>query len=472
MKALKKLTLCLLALVLVLSCGAVAFAEGSASITITNARYDESYSAYKMFDLVSHDADQYSYKVTTQWASFFDAGNPGEKYITLDNGYPTWKANASESDFAKAAITWAETQSITAEAGPAFTAKPEGAADDATYTLKFENLAPGYYVVKTTLGALCSLDTAEANVNITDKNSIPTVDKEVKEGYTWGKNSTAQIGDTVEFRATIKVGEGTKNYVFHDQMETGLTFDSTSVKVNGSALTSDMILTAPGTDGCTFEIAFANSYIMTLAKNSTIQVTYSATLNEQVDIVQGVNNDAWLEYGEKSHTTKVPTNTKVLTFDLVKYKKADGKKTLLENAQFKLFDASTGGNEIPLVKQTDGSYRPAVAGETPEVIVTTADKPIRIVGLDNKIYYLEETEAPRGFNKPTDRFEVNLTQGNQNAVAENGFYNGGIQIQNNSGTLLPSTGGIGTTVFYVVGGILMAAAGVVLVTKKRMEKNV
>ena len=60
MKALKKLTLCLLALVLVLSCGAVAFAEGGASITITNARYDESYSAYKMFDLVSHDGDQFS----------------------------------------------------------------------------------------------------------------------------------------------------------------------------------------------------------------------------------------------------------------------------------------------------------------------------------------------------------------------------------------------------------------------------
>ena len=327
-------------------------------------------------------------------------------------------------------------------------------------------------MVKTTLGALCSLDTAETNVNITDKNTIPTVDKKVKEGETWGKESTAQIGDTVEFQATIKVGEGTKNYVFHDEMGKGLTFVADSVQVDGAALTGEMTQTTSCTDGCTFEIAFADSYIMTKPKDSTIKITYNATLNEEVDIVQGANNDAWLEYGEKSRTTKVHTNTKVLTFDLVKYKEADGQKTLLADAQFKLFDAKTGGNEISLVKQTDGSYRPAVTGETGVVITTTADKPIRIVGLDNKIYYLEETEAPRGFNKPSDRFEVDLTTGSNDATPNAEFYNGGVQILNNSGTILPSTGGIGTTVFYVVGGILMAAAAVVLVTKKRMEKNV
>lgn len=474
MKAWKKLTVCLLALALVLSFGVAAFADGGASITITNARYDESYTAYKMFNLEGHDGNQYSYKVTAEWESFFAAGNPGEKYITLSDGYPTWKSGASESDFAKAAITWAETHAdaISPAAGPTSTPKPAGAADDATYPLTFGNLSEGYYVVRTTLGALCSLNTAETNVEITDKNSVPTVDKEVKEGETWGKESTAQIGDTVEFQAFIKVGEGTKNYVFHDQMGNGLTYIPGSVQVNGSELTSDMVLTAPSTDGCTFEIAFADAYIMTLAKDSTIKVTYKATLNEQVDIEQGANNDAWLKYGENSSTTKVTTNTKVLTFDLVKYKDVDGQKSLLENAEFRLYDAKTSGNEIPLVKLADGSYRPAVAGEKGEVIRTVADKPIRIVGLDNKLYYLEETQAPRGFNKPTDRFEVDLTQGSKDAVAENGFYNGGVQILNNSGTLLPTTGGIGTTIFYVVGGILMAAAAVVLITKKRMEKNV
>ena len=474
MKALKKMTVCLLALALVLSCGMVTFAAGSASITITNARYDESYSAYKMFDLESHNGDQYSYKVTSEWESFFDSTAPGSKYITLKNGYPTWITGASESDFAKAAITWAEqhTSTIQPAAGPSSTSKPENAADDATYELTFDNLDEGYYVVKTTLGALCSLNTAETNVKITDKNSIPTVNKQVKEGENWGKENTAQIGDTVEFQATVKVGEGTKKYVFHDQMGKGLTFVADSVQVNGSALTGKMVLTAPGADGCTFEIAFADDYVMTLAKDSEIKVTYKATLNADVDIVKGADNDAWLKYGENSSTTKVTTNTKVLTFDLVKYKEVGGKKTLLENAEFKLYDAKTGGNEIPLVKLADGSYRPALAGETPEVIKTTADKPIRIVGLDNKLYYLEETEAPKGFNKPTDRFEVDLTGGSNNAAQTAEFYNGGIQIVNNSGTLLPSTGGMGTTVFYVVGGILMAAAAVILVTKKRMEKNV
>ena len=409
--------------------------------------------------------------MTTEWESFFAAGNPGEKYITLKNGYPTWITGASESDFAKAAIMWAEKQSIKATAGPEKKTKPEGTTED-TYELTFGNLEPGYYVVKTSLGALCSLDTTETTVEIQDKNIIPTVDKKVNEEGTWGEENTAKIGDTVDFQATITVGKGTKSYVFHDKMGTGLTFDSTSVKVDGNDLTDKMHLTEQTADGCTFEIAFDDDYIIGRNEGDTISVTYQAVLNKDVSVEYGVNNDAWLKYGDNSSSTKKTTTTKVLTFDLVKFKEVNGTKELLAKAKFKLYDQETGGTEIPLVKQTDGSYRPAVEGEAGVEIETDGTAPIHIVGLDNKIYYLEETEAPKGFNKLTDRVEVNLRDGSKNAIVENGFYTGGIQVENKSGTLLPSTGGIGTTIFYVVGGILMAAAAVVLVTKKRMEKNV
>lgn len=478
MKALKKAILLALALMLVLSCTLVASADGSASITITNARYGETYNVYKMFDLVSHDGEQYSYKVVDAWKTFFESGNPGASYITLSaNGNPTWKEGASKSAFAKAAIAWAKDSShgITVTAGPRTTTKPAEGTED-TYRLVFNGLEPGYYLVDTSLGALCSLNTAETTVEITDKNTVPTVTKQVKEGEAWTNQNTAKIGDTVEFKATINVGEGTKNYVFHDKMEEGLTFIQNSVQVNGAALTDQMQLKTDAdkadTD-CTFEIIFDDDYIQSLAKGDTIEVTYQATLNKNVKIIEGDNNNAWLKYGEGSSTTKVPTTTKVLTFDLVKYKEEGTAKTkkLLAGAEFELYDAQTGGNKIGLVKRTDGFYRPAVTGETPERIVTTDTAPIHIVGLDNKTYYLEEVAAPAGFNKPTDRFEVNLTGGSNNATKTADFYDGGVQILNNSGALLPSTGGIGTTVFYIIGAVLMAGAVVVLVSKKRMERE-
>ena len=103
-------------------------------------------------------------------------------------------------------------------------------------------------------------------------------------------------------------------------------------------------------------------------------------------------------------------------------------------------------------------------------IVTLETGKINIKGLDKKTYYLEETKAPGGYNKLKQRVQVNLTNGSLKADADNTF-NNGVQVENKSGTTLPSTGGMGTTLFYVVGGLLMVCAVVLLVTKKRMEKN-
>ena len=109
-------------------------------------------------------------------------------------------------------------------------------------------------------------------------------------------------------------------------------------------------------------------------------------------------------------------------------------------------------------------------------IVTVASGVITIYGLDNKKYYLEETEAPAGFNKLTNLVEVNLTDGNNLTATQvgekmDGNAEGAVKVENKAGTTLPSTGGMGTTLFYVVGGLLMAAAAVLLIAKKRMGKN-
>ena len=140
-----------------------------------------------------------------------------------------------------------------------------------------------------------------------------------------------------------------------------------------------------------------------------------------------------------------------------------------------LYDASEGGNVINLVADGDNTYRVAVNSETGVEIVTNATSKITIKGLTKGTYWLQETEAPQGYNGLTARVKVDLTSGNNVATMDGITYtpenNAGIHIVNNTGTTLPSTGGMGTTLFYVIGGGLMVAAVVLLVTKKRMENK-
>ena len=197
---------------------------------------------------------------------------------------------------------------------------------------------------------------------------------------------------------------------------------------------------------------------------------------EAVKDTDGVRNEAWLDVGDKTVTTHQQTLTNSLSFDLVKYReKANGnEKVLLAGAKFKLYTSETGSEEVRLIKVTEGNetyYRPIVQGETATEIVTTANAPIRIKGLNNVTYYLEETVAPNGFNKLAGRKSIALTNNILATKADTAWYEGGMQVENESGTVLPSTGGMGTTLFYVVGGLLMAAAAVLLIAKKRMGKN-
>ena len=146
----------------------------------------------------------------------------------------------------------------------------------------------------------------------------------------------------------------------------------------------------------------------------------------------------------------------------------------------------TGGNKINLVKNEDGTYRVATAAEingnkTVDYIETVAGKTVKISGLDKKVYYLEETVPPVGYNGLTERVTVDLSTGSKkvtNGYFTDGTYDeasadsiGGVAVVNNAGTILPGTGGIGTTIFYVIGGGLMAAAAILLITKKRMENH-
>lgn len=492
MKTIKKaLALCLAAILLLVLCPA-AFAEGetTATIQVENALAGETYTIYRIFDVNgvikdgSGNITNASYVANPDWVDVIPnlKNSSGKPYITLDsNNAPEdiTKLQADPAGFAAAAIKYAN------EHSSSFTNSKESIKATDT-TVSFPGLPLGYYLLDSTVGSLCSLDTAYQTVTINDKNEVPTVDKLVKEGDSYGSGSTAKIGDTVEFKSVIILKKGTENLVFHDKMEDGLTLNVGSITVTCSNTSKpctgkyNVKTTGLVHSDCTFEIEFAdNDYITSPAENTTLTVTYTAILNDKVDVENGENNTAWLKYGEASKTEDHSTNTKTLAFDLVKWHAgANNTKPLLAGAKFKLYEDAQGTKKIPVVKVEgqENTYRVALTTETGVEIETVASGVTTIYGLDNKTYYLKETFAPEGFNKLTELVKVDLTGGNNLKATKagtewDGSATGGVIVENKAGTTLPSTGGMGTTLFYVVGGLLMAAAAVLLIAKKRMGKN-
>ncbi|HIV42359.1 MAG TPA: SpaH/EbpB family LPXTG-anchored major pilin [Candidatus Mediterraneibacter guildfordensis] len=475
MKLFKKLAGMLLATIMVLSMSTVAFAaqgtnDNSGSITINNAEEGHIYNAYQILVLESYntEAKAYSYKANSDWADWLITQT---QYVSIDDqGYVTWVKDADPAAFAKAALAYAEEANI----NPVATKTADGT------TVKFEKLNLGYYLVDTTLGTLCSLDTAVSDVEMFEKNEQPPVKKEVKEDSTgnWGDENTAEIGQTVEFRSTIGAKPGAQGYVLHDVMSAGLTLDPDSIEATGLKKGQDAnsgdyhVVTTGLSDGCTFEVVFHQSYLDTITTNTDIVVTYSAVVNENAQVSPSANpNKTTLKYGEDSEFETVPSETKTYTFK-VDVVKTDDKDKVLDGAQFKLYDAKTGGNEIALVKVSDGVYRLAKDGETGVEYITTVNGQLEIKGFDaNTNYYLEETKAPDGYNKLAERVEIAVKNANLEAsVSNDTWQSGGVHIVNKAGDLLPTTGGMGTTILYIIGGVLVIGAGAVLIIRRRTRK--
>lgn len=403
-----------------------------------------------------------------------------------------------------------------------------------TGTAELTVSAPGYYFIDTSLGSLCSLDSTEPVATIREKNSMPTVEKTVSDtaNGTFGTSTDVDIGDTVYYKITVTDGTGTDAEIkVHDVLSEGQTLVTNSFKVlngtdavdsdyytiiySGSAsVTTDTttyteangyVAASPETlgDDCTFEVVFDAAYVTTLDPNSPITVTYSAILNENAIIVgEGNPNTATLTYS--NHTTP-ESLTKVYTYAGAIYK-FNSHAEELPGATFTMADANgaqmyfiqidAGSATTPAVYRYSSLYTSATDSATPS-LVTPASGAIVICGLDVGSYTLTETAAPEGYNKLTETkmltveaasaalsadvsfptttgstavFEAGADDINNNVtyqLSENSV----LGVENNSGTELPSTGGIGTTIFYIVGGLLAVGAGVVLVTKKIMSRE-
>jgi len=483
----KKFFAMLLAIMMLLALAAPAYAADgddvteTGSITINGVIEKNAYEIYKILDLESYNVTSgaYSYKVNSDWAEFFKTAD-ALKYVAIDDaGYVTW-INGEDDDsvaaFAKLALAYAKDNDI----APVKSSKNEGEFAITGSSGKFSDLDLGYYLIDSAMGALCGLTTTNPDASINAKNGTPTIDKQVKEDSTeqWGAANTADIGQTVEYRVTINVHAGAENYVLHDKMSNGLTFKKVSKiehvipgnETHETPADRYTVVTEGLTDGCTFEVRFTKAFCDSLETNDKIIVYYEAMLNRNAVIAgEGNPNEAWLEFGENHYTTHDIVHTKTFGIDIVK---TDSQNTLIDGAEFKIYDAAVGGNEVAVVLMDDGvTYRRARADET-GVSIVVKDGNVRVVGFDNGAYYLEETEAPDGYNKLTARQRFIVSDSNLDAVFNGDIFStgSGVHVVNKSGTMLPETGGQGTVLFMAVGGMMVLCAGVLLFTKKRMSQ--
>lgn len=469
--------------------------EGSTptgSITITGAVDGQVYKAYKIFNLESYDVtnNRYSYRVVEAWKDF-DWKTYG---ITVDtDGYVTNVASITDAQsaaLAKAALTHAgttigETATVTA----------------ANNSAVFSGLGLGYYLVDSSLGALCGLNTTATSVNIAEKNSKPTIVKGVRETEveSFGPSTNADMGQQVEFQLVVNVGTGYKvvntetqlgtgidnDFVITDTFPAGMSYvtDSISVKSGNTTWVKDTEFTL-ASDGDVYTITLKKEKLDDLSANTEVIVTYKATVDDDAEIgTKGNTNTAVLTYN--GYTT-ASTSAVVRTHEISVFKfytSSPNTKTPLANAVFQLKDAN--GNVLNIEETgTDNVYRYDATSTTTNITTDTTGK-FKIHGLDVGTYKLSEVTAPDGYNKLTEDIivtieEVEAADGtvtvavnykmkatDEKFVAADA--NDGILVENKTGSILPSTGGMGTTIFYIVGAGLVLVAGVLLITRKRMS---
>ncbi len=481
----KKLFAVLMSIVLVFAMGTVALAADAGSITITNAVDGADYEIYKMLNFAPSNAagDKGIYSIVTGWEDFFAAAPATDYFTVVNNGDQTTvtlkdDVDAVDQTLAKAAIKYAE------DKGKGIAATATQTASGAT--VEFTGLALGYYAIDTSLGTLCALTNTNSDFTATEKNEKPDIDKLVQEDSEmnnadegWGKVNDADIDQQVNYKSKVTVGLGATNYVMHDTMEAGLTFNNDVVvkladgtEVNASNYT----VVYPATDGHTFDVKFNDDFIAGLAQGTQFTVYYSATLNENANIVtDGNDNTVYLSYGEDStwETAEHKTTTYTWKIDVLKFTMDGENKVTLAGAVFELLDKD--GNAIKF-SEVAGAAVPTYkvdAEGTITQITTDANGKFEIVGLDEGAYKLHEVSAPEGYNKLAADLDVVITSAydEENLTATykiNAADPATIEVENKTGGLFPETGGIGTTIFYIVGGLLMLAAVVILVSKKRM----
>lgn len=401
------------------------------------------------------------------------------------------------------------------EAGPSITTGTTGDKDG--YYLIVESDMTGQTDSAMTAYILNMYDASEG-AEIAVKSAIPSVEKKIKENTKtgdWdtdnGYNDTADFckGDIVPFKLTGTMPSNldrydTYKYVFHDNIAANFS-DPTNFKVylntvsEANDVTSSFTVVTTNLEDITISCDNVKA-IDGVTATTKIIVTYDATLSNPVIGQPGQKNTVYLEYsnnpnnGGSGTSNSKPDTVIAFTYEL-DVTKIDGTTDApLEGAEFKFYRMNGESKEYAIVAD-DGKLTGWGAETAGTTLKSGTDGIFKVIGIDDGTYYLDETKAPAGYNELTEDIKVVVSADTSNSQTDNtidgteltalnitvdagtaqaGDVDSGIvemDVKNNSGTTLPSTGGIGTTLFYVGGGCMVALAGVFLITKKRMNKK-
>ena len=524
MKHMKKFVGLVLAMIMALAMTMTAFA---ATVTVPSDGIlkDHTFTAYQIFS----GREENRVLSDVQWGSGIDS-TTFLAALKADTTYGSLFTDCA--DAAAVAKVLGDNNTNTALANAVAKLAYANKTDTGTALNSGENtLADGYYLIVDTTknvaeGSACNtalLQVVGDDINITVKTDAPTVEKKVLEddkynqdgGYGTGYNDVADynMGDAVPFHLIGSVPDmsryDTYKYIFHDTLSAGLTLNENSIKVyvaSDKAGTDKAEITGwtKAVNGQSFTVSFTDlKTVSGVAEGKYIIVEYTATLNQNAVVgLDGNPNVVYLEYsnkpdqsgsGDTDNTGNTPED-KVIVFtyelDTTKVDGQDNTKKL-EGAEFKLHNADNKWAIVDSNSRVTGWSDTEDGGST---LTSDENGLFKVIGLDDGTYYLKETKAPAGYNLMSSEITVVITATTTNgqtwtdgqassaltnlAVTADGTAGtgdtstgiAGITVANNKGSTLPETGGMGTTIFYVLGTILVLGAAIMLIAKKRMNK--
>lgn len=464
MSKLKKLGTMLLALVFAVGMTCTALAASDYTITISNSVTGKTYTAYKIFDATyNSDSTGTTYYITGNSEWYEDVTGEGSPFTvsTTADSQGRYQVTVANGTSAATIATWI------AENLEGKTYATTGTGNGGELVLDVD--APGYYYITTSVGTNVTLDTANPTATVVDKEQTPGGDLEKT-----ADDTTKSIGETVTYTITSNVpaydGETQiTNYTFKDTLSAGLTAPAASAvtvtikDASGKTVTVDEGVISVTVSGQVITVSYDPTDITGYPADATITITYTATVNAEAAYENG-NSVTQIWNGESTGTTDTVT-VYTYGFNLNKYAGSVAEGNELTGAEFTLSD-NDGAIYFVAVK---GGYRVATSADESGATTTISAGTVKIYGLAAGTYTLTETKAPDGYNKLANTVSV--------TVGEDGSYSTttGINLTdtdvvNKAGSSLPSTDGMGTTIFYIVGGVMVAGAVVLLITKKRMSE--
>ena len=503
MKSIKRIIALLLTAVMTMTMSVTAFAANPSCSLTVNVKdgqdlKGQTINLYKLFDVtVSSDKKNYSYTVSKE------AGYKNALVEVL--GLPI-TADSKDDDIAKAVQDLGKNNSAEVQNfANKFTAKAltsnlaftqtSGKINETKTAHTFTGLDAGYYLVYVTGGkqiqsSLVTVDESTKTVNL--KTEAPSITKKADK-------ETVSIGQVVEYTVTGSVPDttGYDQYVYtiHDELSNGLDFvnDANGTAVNGNIVNVTVAFgkgtTDEGTAPTTATLDTTNNKKISLDlsawvrnnqtnKGKEFTVTYYAKVNK--DAVVTEKNKAQLEYGNKpgETTTTTPSEAKTPTYPLDINKIKKGSEEKLAGAKFKLYkDSAEDESNVIKVTGSEGKYVVDPTSNTTEFesVDSIDDKGynLHVNGLDAGTYYLVETKAPAGYNKLTDPIKVTITKtGDTEWTISKGDEvetDKIIDVENSTGSILPSTGGMGTIAFTVVAALLVLGVAVSFIRDRKKE---